>query len=109
MIGASSHVRDLEVAGDPRVRAGDIRRWKQAVSEAVEARIRRRNLSAEQDRVRRRLDGLFTEGSERREGCKDGRSGTVELRMCYGCGTRGHLEKNCKEEKKDNGPRGRIL
>ena len=55
------------------------------------------------------MDGLFTEGSERREVSKDGRSGMGELRMCYGCGVRGHLKKNCKGEKKDNGPRGRDL
>ena len=109
VIGASTNLRSLEVAGDLRVRAGDIRKWKQAVSEAVQARIRRRNLSEEQDRARRRLDSLFTEGSERRESCKDGRSGTVELRLCYGCGARGPLKKNCKEEKKDNCPCGRIL
>ena len=108
VIGFSAHGRDLEVAADQGVRAGDLRRWKQAVNDAVEARIRRRNLSAEQDRERRRLDGLVTEGSERREGGKDGRSGTIKLKMCFGCGLRGHLKKNCKE-KKDNCPHGRIL
>ena len=100
LIGASTLLRDLEVAGDSCKRAGDVRRWKKAVSEAMEERIRRRNLSVEQDRERRRLDGLFTEGIKRREVSKDGRSKTVELRMCYGCGQRGHLKKTCKGERK---------
>ena len=109
VIGAPTNVRSLEVAGDPCVRAGDIRKWKQAVSDAVQARIRRRNLSAEQDRARRRLDSLFMGGSERRESCKVGRSRTAKLRLCFGCGSRGHLIKQCKDEKKDNDFRGRIL
>ena len=108
VIGVSAHGGDLGVAADQGVRAGDLRRWKQAVNDAVEARIRRRNLSAEQDRERRRLDGFVVEGNERREGDKDGRSGTIEMKMCFGCGLRGHIKKNCKE-KKDNGPHGRIL
>ena len=109
MVGAPTNVRSLEVASDPRVMARVMRKWKQAVSDAVQARIRRRNLSAEQDRARRRLDSPFMEGSERRESCKDGRSRRAELRLWFGCGLRGHLKKQCKDEKMDNDSRGRIL
>ena len=108
-IGASTLVRDVEVVGDLCVRAGDVRRWKKAVSEAMEERIKRRNLSAEHDRERRRFDGLFVDGVRRREVSKDGRSETGEQRMCFGYGERGHLKKDCKGGKKDKGPGGRDL
>ena len=87
-----------------------MRRWKKAVSDAMEERIKRRNLSAGQDdRERRRLDGLFEDWTGRREVSKDRRSEKGEQRMCYGCGERGHLKKDCKGDRKDKGPRGRDL
>ena len=84
-----------------------MRRWKKAVVEAMEERVRRRNLGAEHDLERRRYDGLFVDGVGRREVSKDRRSETGEQRMCFGCGERGHLKKDCKGNKKDKGPRGK--
>ena len=103
-IGASTLVRDVEVVGDSCVRAGDVRRWKKALSEAMEERIKRRNLSAEHDRERRRFDGLFVDGAGRREVSKDRRSEKGEQKMCYGWGERGHLKKDCRGDRKDKGP-----
>ena len=84
-----------------------MRRWKKAVVEAMEERVRRRNLGAEHDLERRRYDGLFADGIGRREVSKDRRAETSEQRMCFGCGKRGHLKKDCKGNKKDKGPRGK--
>ena len=107
VIGASTLGRNAEVISNSGVRAGDIRRWKKAVVEAMEERVRRRNLGAEHDLERRRYDGLFVDGAGRREVSKDRRPEMGEQRMFFGCGERGHLKKDCKGSKKDKGPQGR--
>ena len=73
----------------------------------MEERVRRRNLGAQHDLERRRYDGLFLDGAGRREVIKDRRPEMGEQRMCFGCGERGHLKKDCKGNKKDKGPRGK--
>ena len=103
LIGASTLVRDLEAAGELCKRAGDVRRYKLAVSEAMEERVRRQNLSVVQGRERR-LDGLLVEGVGGSRVSKERKP--EETRMCYGCGERGHLKMNCKGSKKDKGVRG---
>ena len=101
--------RDPGVGGDSCWRPGDVGQWKKAVEEALEERHRRRNVSADQSRERRRLDGLLVEGVGRKDSSKDRKSGANAGKVCFGCGEIGHLRKNCKGEKKENGPRGRIL
>ena len=93
--------RSSEVVGEACVRASDVRRWKKAVVEAIEERVRRQNIGAEHDLERRRYDGLFVDGTG-----KDRRAESGEQRICFWCGERGHLKKDCKGNKKDKGPRG---
>ena len=110
LLGASTLVRDLEVVGGAFSRDCEVRKWKKSVMEAMEERIRRRNLGAgQEDREKRRMDGLSEGWTGRREISKDRKSERGEYRTCYGCGDRGHLKKDCKGNKKDNGPRGRDL
>ena len=57
-------------------------------------------------------DGWLFEGwTGRREISKDRKSKRGKYRMCYGCGERGHLKKDCRgdKNKKDKGPQGRDL
>ena len=106
---AESLGRDPGVVSDSCWRPGDVGQWKKAVEEALEERFRRRNVSADQGRERRRLDGLLVEGVSRKESSKDRRLGVNAGKACFGCGEFGHLRKNCKAEKKENILRGRIL
>ena len=106
---AESLGRDPGVVRDLCWRTGDVGQWKKAVEEALEERARRRNVSADQGQERRRLDGLLVEGAGRKDGSKDRRLGANAGKMCFGCGEFGHMKKNCKGEKKEKGPRGRIL
>ena len=74
--------------------------------EAMEERVRRRNIGAKHDLERRRYDGLFLDGIGRREVSKDRRVELGEQRTCFWCGEKGHLKRDCKGNKKDKGPRG---
>ena len=75
------------------------------MEEALEKRRRRRNSSADQ----RRLDGLLAEGVGRKDSSMDRRSGANTGKVYFACGELGHLRKNCKTEKKEKVPCGRIL
>ena len=83
-IGASTPVRDLEVVGDSFRRAGDVRRWKKAVSEAMEERIKRRNLMV--DRMIGREGGWTVRLKMGPEGEKSARIGGLR-RASRGCVT----------------------
>ena len=48
MIGASTLVRDLEAVGGSFKRDCEVRKWKKAVMEAMEERVKKRNLEAGQ-------------------------------------------------------------
>ena len=75
MIGASTLVRDLEVVGGSFKRDCELRKWKKSVMEAMEERVKKRNLEAGQgDREKRRMDGLFEGWTGRREISKDRKS-----------------------------------
>ena len=106
---AESLGRDPGVVSDSCWRPGDVEQWKKGVEEALEERRRRRNVSADQGRERRRLDGLLFEGVSRKDSSKDRRLGANARKACFDCGEFGHLRKNCKAEKKEKEPRGRIL
>merc|ERR1712243_9732 len=110
LIRAYTLVRDLESVGGSFKRDCEVRKWKKAVMEAMEERVKKRNLEVGQgDREKRRTEDLFEGWTGRREISKDRKSERGEYRTCYGCGERGHLKKDCGRDKKDKGPWGRDL
>ena len=110
MIGASTLVRDMETVGGSLKRDCEVRKWKKAVMEAMEERVKRKNFEAGQgDWEKGRMEDLFGGWKGRREVSKDRRSERGKYRTCYGCGERGHLKKDCGRDKKDKGPRGRVV
>ena len=48
MIGASTLVRDMETVGGSLKRDCEVRKWKKAVMEAMEERVKRKNFEAGQ-------------------------------------------------------------
>ena len=110
MIGASGLVADMEVVGGSLKKDYDVRKWKKAVMEVMEERVKKREIEVgHYDRERGRMEDLFGGWSGRREDSKDRRLERRESRICHACGERGHLKKDCGRAKKDKGFQGRDL
>ena len=101
-MGASGLVADMEVVGGTLKKDYDVEKWKKAVMEVMEECGKKREVEVGHcDWERGRMEDLFDGWSGRREDGKDRRGERRESRICYACGERGHLRKDCGRTKKD--------
>ena len=102
LIGASGLVSDMENVGSSLQREYDVRKWKKAVTEGMEERVKKGEVEVgHYEREKGRMEDLFGSRGVRREDSKERRPEWRESQVCHGCGERGHLRKDCGRFKKD--------